>query len=83
MSCQTRNSERFDPEYLGSMEEIIRYTGVPRRTFYAKGLSRKLKESRYVFCRRGKYGQLRYWSYKRLILAFLAENFPPPIEKLV
>jgi len=74
------NKERnfsHDPEYLGSMEAIIAYVGIPRRSFYGMGLSKKLKESGLVFSRRGKQGRRQYWSYKRLILAFLAENFPP------
>jgi len=69
-----------DPEYLGSLSEILAYTGIPRRTFYRDGHMKALKESRYVFSRvrRGKYGRTVYWSYKRLILAWLAENFTDP-----
>ena len=62
-------------ETLRSIGEIIAYTGIPKRTFYQKGYAKKLKESGYVFKRRGRYGKTISWSYKRLILAWLAENF--------
>ena len=42
MTGKTNNTERFDPEYLRSMKEIIWYTGIPRRTFYANGFAEKL-----------------------------------------
>jgi len=66
---------RYDPEYIRSLTRIIEFTGIPRKTFYRRGYVKKLKESGYVFCRTGKYGLKVYWSYKRLILAFMVENF--------
>ena len=65
----------IDDEILNSLGEIIRFTGIPRRTFYGAGYANKLRNSGYIFSRRGRYGQVRYWSYKRLIMAWLAENF--------
>ena len=64
-----------DPEYLGSMTRIIEFTGIPRRTFYANGYAKALKKSSYVFQRQGYYGQKIYWSYKRLILAWMVDFF--------
>jgi len=69
-----------DPEYLGSLSKIIDFTGIPRKTFYRSGYMKLLRSSGYVFSRErgGKYGQTIYWSYRRLILAWLAENFSSP-----
>lgn len=64
-----------DPECLQGMREIIRFTNIPERTFYGKGFARELKASRYVFRRRGKNGRPIYWTYKRLIIAWLTEKF--------
>jgi hypothetical protein len=71
-----RKPKNPDPEYLGSIVEIIRYTGIPQPTFYKHYLPR-LKASRYLFRRRtsGWFPSIRYWSYKRLILAWMVETF--------
>lgn len=69
-----------DPEMLEGMDAIIRYCGFSRRTWYAKRLHEKLKDSRYVYTRPGSYGNTYYWTYKRLLLAFLAEEFPPDAD---
>jgi len=64
-----------EPERLDSMGEIIKFTGIPRRTFYSSGYADNLKKSAYIFSRVGRYGRKIYWSYKRLILAWMVENF--------
>jgi hypothetical protein len=64
-----------DPELLANMNEIIEFTGIPRRTFYDRGYAKNIKESTYVFCRTGRYGRKIYWSYKRLIMAWSIDNF--------
>jgi predicted DNA-binding transcriptional regulator AlpA len=62
-------------DYLRGMDEIIPFTGISRSTFYRKGYDKLLKNSRYIFHRRGRHGRTIWWSYKNLILVWLTENF--------
>jgi hypothetical protein len=62
-----------DPEYLGSITQIMDFAGIPRTSFYCNGYADHLKKSAYLFSRPGRYGKTIHWSYKRLILVWLAE----------
>jgi hypothetical protein len=70
-----------DNERLNSLGEIITFTGIPRRTFYHCGYAQKLRDSGYLFHRRGAYGKTVYWSYKQLIIAWMAEFFSSPEKR--
>lgn len=70
-----------DPEYLGSITEIIEFTGIPRTSFYCNGYAENLKKSAYLFSRQGKYGRQIHWSYKRLILVWLSEISPKKMKQ--
>lgn len=63
-----------DDELLPSISSILQFMGVCRTVFYKCHTLQALEAEGIIFSRPGKYGKIRRWSYKRLIMSFLVKH---------